>query len=88
MFSAVTIDKSLSQRLANMGFLCACFVVFLHVPFHRGEVTLGWNVKRMLCFAFDAAVPWFFIASGFFLAGKYPIRSDGGQYKIPSVLKW
>lgn len=88
MTSAVAIDKNLSQRLANMGFVCACFVVFLHVPFHGGEATWGWNVKRMLCFAFDAAVPWFFIVSGFFLAGKFPIRSTDGSYKIPFILRW
>ena len=85
MTSTVAIDKNLSHQLANMGFLCACFVVFLHVPFHGVEATFNWNVKRMFCFAFDAAVPWFFIASGFFLAGKFPVYEE---QKIPSVMQW
>lgn len=48
------IDSDTSNKMANMGFLCAIFIVLLHSG--CGGIT-------------SVAVPYFFLAAGYFLAG-------------------
>ncbi len=65
------IDQKLSHKMANMGFVGACLVVSLHVSQQLqvegvfGKVA-GYISNKGLG---NCAVPFFFIASGFFLAG-------------------
>ncbi len=65
------IDKKLSNKIANMGFVGACLVVSLHVSQQLqvegvlGKVA-GYISNKGLG---NCAVPFFFMASGFFLAG-------------------
>ena len=67
----MNIDEELSNKISNMGLVCSCLVVLLHVSqqIHvRGfgadalQYCSGHGLGR-------CAVPFFFIASGFFLAG-------------------
>ena len=48
------VDSDTSNKMANMGFLCAIFIVLLHSG--CGGIT-------------SVAVPYFFLAAGYFLAG-------------------
>lgn len=48
------MDSDTSNKMANMGFLCAIFIVLLHSG--CGGIT-------------SVAVPYFFLAAGYFLAG-------------------
>jgi len=52
------LSDALSAKFANMGFLCVCLVVTMHVhcPWEGG------GINRL-------AVPFFFLMSGYFLAG-------------------
>ena len=81
------ITKSVSNLISNVGFICACLVVGLHInlsqsvfvgnPFSIG----GWIVK---CLRGDGignwAVPIFFIISGFLVAGKFPTSQMDTKY--------
>lgn len=63
------LSTETSAKLANMGFLCACLVVFIHVPMARSTDPVAWwfhfLTTGILC---RIAVPFFFVASGFLLA--------------------
>lgn len=65
----VPVTKELSNRFANMALLCAFGVVIIHCRPHVGSDTVGWWTKQILengvCLV---SVPFFFFASGFFLA--------------------
>lgn len=68
----VEITQETSRRMAVMGFVCACMIVGIHCTPHPDCGTWQWWVANILgadglC---RVAVPWFFIASGFFLAGR------------------
>lgn len=65
------IDARLSYKIANMGFIGACLVVSLHVS-QKLHTNGFWCVVAKYfaeCGIGKCAVPFFFIASGFFLAG-------------------
>lgn len=63
--------KNFSMLMANMAFVCAILVVFIHAVagFSPAENSLGWWIVELfpngLC---RIAVPFFFFASGYFLA--------------------
>ncbi len=63
------ITKELSHKLANMALICSFFVVFIHTGTECTDGDTTWWLmhlwKNGLC---RIAVPFFFIASGFFLA--------------------
>lgn len=64
------ISPATSWKLANMGLLCACLVVFIHVRLDAGAGWAEWwcdvLLKEGVC---RIAVPFFFVAAGYFLAG-------------------
>lgn len=63
-----SILQSLSHKLANMGFLCACLVAFIHVQVPSAlKCVIGSGVALL-------AVPFFFVASGYFLGGHLQER--------------
>lgn len=78
-----TIQADLSAKFANMSIVCAFMVVCIHVGgvFEKGS--LGWwlaeftrdGVARM-------AVPYFFLVSGFFLAGKFEGITFRGLFPV------
>ncbi len=65
------ISQNLSDRFACMSFLCACMIVFFHATPAPDIGSFNWWFFHLLgregvcCIA----VPYFFICSGFFLAG-------------------
>lgn len=64
-----SISPSLSHKLANMGFVCACLVVCIHLylpTIELSELPIRYFLGEGIC---RIAVPFFFIASGYFLAG-------------------
>lgn len=66
------ISQELSCRMANMGFVCACLVVLIHCTVETSTGTTLWwwcqlFAREGICII---AVPYFFLASGFFLAGR------------------
>lgn len=68
------IDQKTSNKMANMGIVCAVFVMLMHcVRFASDEVfcigAVAWNLGHE--YLFRIGVPFFFLASGFFIAGHY-----------------
>jgi len=68
----VSVSPETSQRIKNMGLLCACLVVGIHVDWYPDSGSVGWFfhhvIRRGVCLI---AVPFFFIVSGFFLAKHF-----------------
>ena len=65
----IQIDSRLSLKFANMSIVAAVMVVFLHMGGNPAVGTLNWwpyVIIRQIC---KMAVPFFFLASGFFLVG-------------------
>lgn len=62
------IDKECSSRFAKMGFLSAVCIVYLHAGSAVDGDVFGvlHHMIRTFC---RVAIPWFFYAAGFFLAG-------------------
>lgn len=69
----ISISKETSRRMAVMSFVCACLIVLIHCTPAPDKSTWQWWVANLLganglC---RIAVPWFFVASAFFLAGRF-----------------
>lgn len=62
------IEVSLSNKIANMSFVCAVLIVIMHVwPVCEGDAIISF-VRKWVCQGVaDIAVPVFFVISGFFL---------------------
>ena len=65
------MTSELSNKIANMGVICACCVVCIHagqfLPSPEGSVVWWFRALFASCFA-RVAVPWFFVISGWLLA--------------------
>ena len=77
----IEITRETSRRLAVMGFLCACMIVLIHCTTRPSLDPNQWQWWVVNLFGADGfcriAVPYFFVASGFFLVGKI---HEGGWY--------
>ena len=76
----VVVSKELSRKMANMAFFCSGLVMLIHYPAggRHGDAlsTFFWD-----CFpgaVLRVAVPFFFCAAGFWLAGRF---KDNGWWK-------
>ena len=85
----VPVAKDLSSKMANMAFFCAVLVVFMHVGNPEPVGAFPWFfIKFFHEILGNMAVPYFFMASGFFLAGHmeepgwYPreMKSASGRF--------
>ena len=77
------IDKDCSARFSKMGFLSAMCIVYLHTGCAADGEVVGSSLHRMIETFCRVAIPWFFYAAGFFLAGRI---GENGWYK-KEVLK-
>ncbi len=69
MGSQQTTGHSVSAKCTNMAFLCACLVVFIHVGTCGREGGVAWWLTNLLKYGPGGmAMPFFFCASGYFLA--------------------
>jgi len=72
----LSVEKKLSSKMANMSFFCACLVVAMHVGTPVPQGSFCWYfIEFFHELLGDMAVPYFFMASGFFLAGH--MEEDG-----------
>ena len=63
------MDQALSNKISNMGIVCAMLVVALHASMNADVGTATWFVDRFVNDGLGrAAVPFFFMASGYFFA--------------------
>lgn len=67
----ISIDKRLSRKIANMGFVCMCLIVALHVNVCPPAGTWQRSVYDLCIAISEAAVPSFFVISGFLMAGHF-----------------
>ena len=80
------IDRIVSNKMRNTAFVCACLIVFRHAPLLDGG-SLSFFVRAYwLLGVCDIAVPFFFYASGFFVAGDYLNGISVGYWRT-SLLK-
>ena len=68
-----------SIRMANMGFLCALFVVVIHVWGPSAEGTTASRIIWGLLGVRQIAVPYFFLAAGFFLSRHFDQENWWGR---------
>lgn len=64
-----TLSPDVSRKLANMGFVCACLVVGIHVGLPEAQGMGRWVARLLKEGICRIAVPFFFVAAGYFLAG-------------------
>ena len=75
------IDEYLSNKLANMSFVCSILIVCIHTTIECEDTgSFLWVFKNYFTLGgiVSIAVPFFFIASGFFLVGH---MDEKGWYK-------
>ena len=63
------ISPDVSQKIRNMSFICACLVVFIHSPAVVGDGFGRFFWEATYGGINNIAVPFFFLVSGFMLAG-------------------
>ena len=80
MSSLFLITKPVSNKIANIGVLCAFLIVCNHMRFNAEMGSTLWWWQQLTTWGIaTAAVPCFFAISGFLLAGH---MCDQGWYKI------
>lgn len=78
----VIVDSRLSAKFANMSIVCAFLVVCMHVGVGFAIGSTGWWVSELTRNGVSRiAVPFFFLASGFFLAGH--VCEQGWWWREP-----
>ena len=67
------VSKETSAKFANMGFVCACLVVLIHLGVDGKPGGAAWWTHQMFTHVgmTRIAVPFFFFASGYWLAGHF-----------------
>ena len=83
------ISDSLSAKMANMSFFCACMIVLFHATPAPQLGSLFWWICHLvgregICMM---AVPWFFLASGFFLAGHLGEYVGWWKYEVAKRIR-
>lgn len=75
------LTKEISNKFANMALVCAMLVVFMHLPTTHSPAAAVFRdyFSEGLC---RIAVPFFFVAGGFFLAGRF---DEPGWYRTAVV---
>lgn len=74
----ILVSAELSHKLANMSVVAAFMVVVLHAGGVAAQGSSGWWLQRLATQVCKAAVPFFFLASGFFLVGHW---GEDGWYR-------
>lgn len=87
----VALDSQVCERFSFMAFICACLVVAIHVQFIPSEhfSPVGFYKGMFGAGVCRAAVPFFFLASGFFLAKhihEVSWWSDALRKRVKSLL--
>lgn len=68
----IHIDDKLNSKIRNMSIVCALMVVVMHCRPQLEMGTFAWWIKQFMEYEVTyIAVPFFFLLSGFLLAGKY-----------------
>ena len=68
----ISISQDTSHKLANLSFICACFVAYIHTcPATADFSPLWWFLTLGRSGIGSTAVPLFFVIAGFLLAGHY-----------------
>ena len=64
------MPDEISQKIKNMGLLCAILVVFIHIEWPINyKISVGWLMYHLFNDGLSAiAVPFFFFLSGFFVS--------------------
>ena len=65
----MNVSSQLSARISNVSLVASLAVAFLHFAVESGQAGLGTPVRMLLRDLCRFAVPYFFLVSGFFLAG-------------------
>lgn len=64
------IDETTSRKFSLLAFVCALMVVFIHIPVTGHESgSCWWFIRIFSCGICKVAVPFFFFAAGYFVAG-------------------
>lgn len=64
------VSKEVSAKIVNMSLLCAVLVVSIHCGYSRSDNSILWFVHKVFSGGYSRiAVPFFFVVSGYFLAG-------------------
>lgn len=79
------LSSETGARFTNMSFLCACLVVLIHIEINPDFGAPLWWVEQLFAHRgmTNVAVPFYFLASGFFLAGHV----DRSGWYSSAVLK-
>lgn len=66
------ISYQISNKMANASFVAASLVVFIHISIHLENGNLTWWFYQVVESGIARiSVPFFFLASGYWLAGKF-----------------
>lgn len=84
------MNQELSNKISNMGIVCAMLVVALHASPNEEVGSMAWVVDRFVSDGLGrTAVPFFFMASGFFLAkhvGEPRWWTDAVRKRVKTLL--
>ena len=70
VFMQASVSAGVSARLANMGIVCACLIAVSHSGFYGQMDGASRWLQQIMTWGFgNLPVPFFFLASGYFLAG-------------------